>query len=112
MYLRVLKVVPCKGSIKQIIFQLLGGIRAGLGYTGSGDIDDLHKKANFVQVTASGVKESMFMMCKLSKKLQTIRSSNGKTPYIDSRLWLPIDTINRQKNREQGVFSRVISCTY
>ena len=50
--------VPCKGSIKQIIFQLLGGIRAGLGYTGSVDIDDLHKKANFVQVTASGVKES------------------------------------------------------
>ena len=50
--------VPCKGSIKQIIFQLLGGIRAGLGYTGSVDIDDLHSKANFVQVTASGVKES------------------------------------------------------
>ena len=50
--------VPCKGSIKQIIFQLLGGLRAGLGYTGSVDIDDLHKKANFVQVTASGVKES------------------------------------------------------
>jgi len=50
--------VPCKGSIKQIIFQLLGGIRAGLGYTGSLDIDDLHSKANFVQVTASGVKES------------------------------------------------------
>ena len=50
--------VPCKGSIKQIIFQLLGGVRAGLGYTGSVDIDDLHKKAHFVQVTASGVKES------------------------------------------------------
>ena len=50
--------VPCKGSIKQIIFQLLGGVRAGLGYTGSVDINDLHKKANFVQVTASGVKES------------------------------------------------------
>ena len=50
--------VPCKGSIKQIIFQLLGGIRAGLGYTGSVDINDLHSKANFVQVTASGVKES------------------------------------------------------
>ena len=50
--------VPCKGSIKQIIFQLLGGVRAGLGYTGSVDIDDLHKRANFVQVTASGVKES------------------------------------------------------
>tara|TARA_Y100001978_G_scaffold200527_1_gene216978 strand:+ start:941 stop:2404 length:1464 start_codon:yes stop_codon:yes gene_type:complete len=50
--------VPCKGSIKQIIFQLLGGIRAGLGYTGSENIQDLHKKANFVQVTTSGVKES------------------------------------------------------
>ena len=33
-------------------------MRAGLGYTGAVDIDDLHKKANFVQVTASGVKES------------------------------------------------------
>ena len=50
--------VPSKGSIKQILFQLAGGIKACLGYTGSKSIKELHKKANFVEATSAGIRES------------------------------------------------------
>lgn len=50
--------VPYKGSIVGIINQLMGGLRSGMGYTGCPDIEALHTKAEFVRVTASGVRES------------------------------------------------------
>ncbi len=50
--------VPCKGSIKQILYQLAGGIRACLGYTGSSSILELHKNAKFVEATSAGMRES------------------------------------------------------
>ena len=50
--------IACKGSIKQIIFQLAGGVKAGLGYTGCKSINDLHRNAEFLQVTSSGIRES------------------------------------------------------
>ncbi|HLF66845.1 MAG TPA: IMP dehydrogenase, partial [Gammaproteobacteria bacterium] len=50
--------VPYKGAIIGIIQQLLGGLRAGMGYTGSHTINDLRNKANFVRVTAAGMRES------------------------------------------------------
>lgn len=50
--------VPYKGSVKDIIFQLLGGLRAGMGYTGSATIDDLRTKAQFIKITGAGLTES------------------------------------------------------
>ncbi len=50
--------VPYKGAILGIIQQLLGGLRAGMGYTGSHTIDDLRNKAEFVRITAAGIRES------------------------------------------------------
>ncbi len=50
--------VPYKGSMLAIIHQLLGGIRASMGYTGSQTIADLHEKAQFVRVTSAGMRES------------------------------------------------------
>jgi len=50
--------VPYKGSMLAIIHQLLGGIRASMGYTGSQTIADLHEKAQFVRVTGAGMRES------------------------------------------------------
>ncbi len=50
--------VPYKGSVTPIIIQLLGGCRSGLGYTGCHSIPELHKKAEFTQVTTAGVRES------------------------------------------------------
>ncbi len=50
--------VPYKGSVVAIIHQLLGGIRASMGYTGCRTIAELHDKAQFVKITGAGVRES------------------------------------------------------
>jgi IMP dehydrogenase len=50
--------VPYRGSLSEIIFQLVGGIRAGMGYCGVGTIDDLITKTKFIKITGAGLKES------------------------------------------------------
>ena len=50
--------VPYKGPLINTIQQLMGGVRAGMGYTGSADIAALRKNARFVRVSAAGVRES------------------------------------------------------
>lgn len=50
--------VPYKGLLINIINQLMGGLRSGMGYTGSADIDTLRHKTSFVRTTPSGVRES------------------------------------------------------
>ena len=50
--------VPFKGSLGDTIFQLQGGIKAGMGYTGCHNIPELHSKAQFVRITGAGLKES------------------------------------------------------
>jgi IMP dehydrogenase len=50
--------VPYKGPAKDVIHQLVGGIKAAMGYTGCGTIDELRTKAQFVQITGAGLKES------------------------------------------------------
>ncbi len=50
--------VPHKGSLSAVIFQMVGGIRSGMGYVGAPDIKTLHETARFVQVTPAGTKES------------------------------------------------------
>ena len=50
--------VPYKGSIVSILHQLAGGLRAAMGYTGSGHIEDLRSKPRFVRITNAGVRES------------------------------------------------------
>lgn len=49
--------VPYKGTLSEVIHQLTGGLRAGMGYTGSATINDL-QKAKFIKITAAGVNES------------------------------------------------------
>ena len=49
--------VPYKGTLSEVVFQLIGGLRAGMGYCGAKNIDDLHQ-AKFVRITHSGVEES------------------------------------------------------
>jgi IMP dehydrogenase len=49
--------VPYKGTLLEVIYQLVGGLRAGMGYCGSASIEDLHG-AKFVKITASGMAES------------------------------------------------------
>jgi IMP dehydrogenase len=49
--------VPYKGPLSDLVYQLVGGLRAGMGYCGSGTIAELQEKANFLRVTVAGVRE-------------------------------------------------------
>ncbi len=50
--------VPFKGAVSDTVFQLVGGIRSGMGYCGCPNIQALHDKAKFVRITGAGLKES------------------------------------------------------
>jgi len=50
--------VPYKGPVGNVIHQMVGGLRAAMGYTGSATIEDMKKKAEFVRMTGAGFKES------------------------------------------------------
>ncbi len=50
--------VPFKGGVTPLIHQLMGGLRASMGYLGCGSIDDVRTKAQFVQITSAGMRES------------------------------------------------------
>ncbi|MFA6062223.1 MAG: IMP dehydrogenase [Gallionella sp.] len=50
--------VPYKGSVLAVIHQLMGGLRASMGYLGCADIDIMHAKAEFVEISSSGIRES------------------------------------------------------
>lgn len=50
--------IEYKGPVSDIIYQLLGGLRSGMGYSGAKNIKDLQEKAKFIQITSAGLKES------------------------------------------------------
>ena len=50
--------VPYKGTLSDTVFQLIGGLRAGMGYCGAATIDDLQKNGRFVKITGAGLRES------------------------------------------------------
>jgi len=50
--------VSFKGELSEVVYQLVGGLRAGLGYCGAKDIKTLQKKAKFIKITQSGIEES------------------------------------------------------
>ena len=50
--------VPYRGSLSSSIYQLVGGLKAGMGYVGCKNIEELRTKAKFIKITASGLKES------------------------------------------------------
>lgn len=49
--------VPFKGTVGEVIYQLIGGLRSGMGYCGCKDIDEMHRNARFVKITHSGMIE-------------------------------------------------------
>ncbi|NHM33925.1 IMP dehydrogenase [Neobacillus terrae] len=50
--------VPYKGPLSETIYQLIGGIRAGMGYCGSSNLNDLREKAQFIKMSGAGLRES------------------------------------------------------
>jgi IMP dehydrogenase len=50
--------VPYGGTLGEVVYQLVGGLRAAMGYCGCASVEELREKARFVRVTAAGVRES------------------------------------------------------
>lgn len=50
--------VPYKGPVSDVLFQMVGGLRSGMGYVGCGTIDDLRTESQFVRITSAGLRES------------------------------------------------------
>ncbi len=66
--------VPYKGSVLAILYQLVGGVRATLGYCGCSTIEDLREKAEFVEITAAGMSESHVHDVQITKEAPNYRA--------------------------------------
>jgi len=66
--------VPYKGSVIAILYQLSGGIRASMGYCGCATIPEMHEKAQFVEITAAGVRESHVHDVQITKEAPNYRA--------------------------------------
>jgi IMP dehydrogenase len=67
--------VPYKGSIVAILHQLTGGLRAAMGYTGSGNIDQMRTEPRFVRITSAGMRESHVHDVTITKEAPNYRVS-------------------------------------
>jgi len=65
--------VPYKGSVVTIVFQMVGGLRAAMGYCGCADIDEMRSKAEFVEITAAGIRESHVHDVQITKEAPNYR---------------------------------------
>ena len=66
--------VPYKGSVVAIIFQQAGGLRASMGYCGCATVEELRAKAEFVQITAAGIRESHVHDVQITKEAPNYRA--------------------------------------
>ncbi len=65
--------VPYKGSVLAIIFQLTGGLRSSMGYCGCATIDEMRTKAEFVEITSAGMRESHVHDVRITKEAPNYR---------------------------------------
>ena len=66
--------VPYKGSVVGIVFQMAGGLRASMHYCGCASIDEMHAKAEFVEITSSGIRESHVHDVQITKEAPNYRA--------------------------------------
>lgn len=66
--------VPYKGSVLAILYQMVGGVRSSMGYCGCGSIQDLHEKAEFVEITSAGMRESHVHDVQITKEAPNYRA--------------------------------------
>ena len=66
--------VPYKGSLVAIVHQLAGGVRAAMGYCGCASIPELHAKAEFVEITTAGIRESHVHDVQITKEAPNYRA--------------------------------------
>ena len=67
--------IPYKGQVSNVLFQLTGGLRSGMGYTGSKDLATLKRNAKFVRLTNSGINESHVHGVQVTKEAPNYRSN-------------------------------------
>lgn len=67
--------VPYKGAMSAIIHQLMGGLRAAMGYTGSNGIEEMRNKTSFVRITGAGIQESHVHDVQITKEAPNYRVS-------------------------------------
>jgi IMP dehydrogenase len=60
--------VPYKGPVSPILHQMAGGLRAAMGYVGARTVEELHKKARFIQITGAGLRESHVHDVKMTRE--------------------------------------------
>jgi IMP dehydrogenase len=65
--------VPYKGSMVAIVFQMAGGLRASMHYCGCASIDEMHERAQFVEITAAGIRESHVHDVQITKEAPNYR---------------------------------------
>ena len=66
--------VPYKGSMVSIVYQMAGGVRASMGYCGCASIEDMKSRAEFVQITAAGIRESHVHDVQITKEAPNYRA--------------------------------------
>jgi len=66
--------VPYKGSMVAIVYQMAGGLRASMGYCGCASIEQMHGKAEFVEITSAGIRESHVHDVQITKEAPNYRS--------------------------------------
>jgi IMP dehydrogenase len=66
--------VAYKGSMAAIVHQLIGGVRAAMGYTGSRNIEEMRTKPKFVKITAAGMRENHVHDVLITKEAPNYRS--------------------------------------
>lgn len=66
--------VPYKGSVLAILYQMVGGVRSSMGYCGCASIQDLHDKAEFVEITSAGMRESHVHDVQITKEAPNYRA--------------------------------------
>jgi IMP dehydrogenase len=66
--------VPYKGSVLAILFQMSGGLRASMGYCGCSTIEEMRNRAEFVEITSAGIRESHVHDVQITKEAPNYRA--------------------------------------
>jgi IMP dehydrogenase len=66
--------VPYKGSLVTIMFQMAGGLRAAMGYCGCASIAEMQERAEFVEITSAGIRESHVHDVQITKEAPNYRA--------------------------------------
>jgi IMP dehydrogenase len=74
--------VPYKGQLRDFIFQLMGGLRSGMGYVGAGDLPELWQRARFVRISAASYQESHPHSITITKEAPNYQIPQGSTRRV------------------------------